>query len=136
MTMIELPLAIRAQKTIQKMETKEVGGPYAYGIKEEVHPKITETVLGTRRSISVSVDGIRGVAVRYVRRVGAQFVTHLDQYSDSPVEYDTAHEIRSHILLPDGKWYEIDMDYHALLVLIASHTTLDRTAMPPPVITP
>jgi hypothetical protein len=100
MTMIELPLATRSQKVVQEMETKDDGS--TYGIRQEVRPRITETILGTRRSISVSVDGIQGVRVCHVRRVGAQFITSWGQYSDSPMGPDNIYESRSHILLPDG----------------------------------
>jgi hypothetical protein len=41
-------------------------------------------------------------------------------------------DMRSQILLPDGKWVIIDMSYDALFVLLAAHVKIDRSAMPRP----
>lgn len=135
MTMIELPVTTRSLKIVQEQvmgETKESG----FTFHHEVKPCLGEVGPGTRRSIAVSPEEVHGVQHLEARRVGAQFRRGSD-YAWCPMGSRVeAYELRSQILLADGKWIPIDLEYNALLVLLAAHVKIDRSAMPAPQVTP
>jgi hypothetical protein len=133
MTMIELPRLIRRHKVVQERVAKVLDAQFHF--EEELTPEIRETIAGDRETMTVAVEGIQGVQRCQVRKVGSRFI----HYRSMSGGYDTpekgqqdVHEWRSTILLPDGKWYGIDISYTALIMLIAEHLAVDSQMVSPP----
>ena len=90
--------------------------------------RILERASGVPDRITVAVTAIQGVQRKMAHRIGVELTGDSTRARDFNNDHPSL-EARSQILLADGKWYGIDLDYHMLIVLIASHTKVDPSAM-------